>query len=231
MNENLIIPKLPNPEGQAKLILASNAMQLVTPVFFQPNANDIAIEQSQQPDSYNWMGNPVFDTIQFDPVSYEQEDYFSNSNFLSDTGQTTRKVSLTGLRLEHCMHIVNMTKNIITTPIAGANGTVKEYIGLGDYQITLSGMLVNRYANTPPENEMKLLVDYCKAPIPIPVYSNFLAYFEISTIVISGEPNFTQIEGTRNAIAFTLDCLSDRPFEVEYNYDKRIDIPVSNPRF
>lgn len=231
MEENLIIPKLPNPEGQAKLILASNALQLVTPVFFKPDANNIAIEQSQTPDAYNWMGNPVFDTVMLDAVSYVQENYFSNSKFLSDTGQTTRKVSLTGIRLDNCMHIVNMAKNIITTPIAGANGTVKEYIGLGDYQITLSGMLVNRHANTPPEQDMKLLVDYCKAPVAIPIFSNFLAYFEISSIVIVGEPSFSQIEGTRNAIMFTINCISDTPFEVEYNYDKRIDIPVYNPRF
>lgn len=217
-NLPLTIPEqLPNPEGQAKMILRSNN-QLVQPLFFTVDAKKLLIEKAQVPDLYNWMGLPVFDTVTFDTLSYKTND-----------GQ---KINTESLQLTNCMHVVNMVKNVIRTPVAGADGTVKEYIGLSDYNIILSGMLVSQYANTPPVKELKTLHEYCKAPIPIPVSSNFLLYFGITTIVIVGEPTFTQIEGTRNAIQFTINCVSDKPFEVEFNQNnKGKTSPVSVPSF
>ncbi len=218
-NSPLIIPKqLPNPEGQAKLILASNGLGLIQPVFFKVDENSLAIEQSQQPDLMNWMGLPVFDTVTFDTIHYETLDGKSRA--------------VDKLQLTNCMHVVNMVKNVIKTPIPGADGTVKEFIGLSDYSITLSGLLVSKYANVPPELEIKELYEFCKAPVPIPVYSNFLAFFEVFSIVIDGEPTFTQLEGIRNAIQFSVNCVSDKPFEVEYNQNnKGKTSPVSVPSF
>lgn len=217
-NLPLTIPEqLPNPEGQAKMILRSNN-QLVQPLFFTVDAKKLLIEKAQVPDLYNWMGLPVFDTVTFDTLSYK-----TNDGKLIGVGK---------MQMTNCMHVVNMVKNIIRTPVAGADGTVKEYIGLSDYNITLSGWLVSKYANTPPELEIKQLYEFCKAPVPIGVYSNFLAYFEIFSIVIEGEPSFTQIEGTRNAIQFTINCVSDKPFEVEFNQNnKGKTSPVSVPSF
>lgn len=232
-NSPLIIPKqLPNPEGQAKLILASNGLGLIQPVFFKVDENSLAIEQSQQPDiPANWMGLPVFDTVTLASGTFKGDDDkpFAGVSYVNNQGL---KIDTKPLQLTNCLHVVNMVKNIIKTPIAGADGTVKEFIGLSDYSITLSGMLVSQYANTPPQEEIRQLYELCKAPIPIPVASNFLTYFEIFTIVIDGEPTFTQIEGTRNAIMFTINCVSDKPFEVEFNQNnKGKTSPVSVPSF
>lgn len=206
-NTPFIVPKqLPNPEGQAKLILASNGLGLIQPQFFKIDHSKVQQEEAQQPDLFNWMGLPVFDTVTFDEVHYETLD--------------GKPRAVDKLQLINCMHVVNMVKNVIKTPIPGAEGTVKEFIGLSDYSITLSGFLVSQYANVPPELEMKELYEFCKAPVPIPVYSNFLAFFEVFSIVIDGEPTFTQLEGIRNAIQFTINCVSDKDFAIEYNQNK-----------
>jgi hypothetical protein len=206
---DLIVPKqLPNPEGQAKLILKSNGQQLVQPIFFKVDEANMAIEQANRPDATNWMGLPVFDTVTFDSLVYTR----------SSDG---KNIGIGKMQLQNCMHIVSMVKNVITTPITGSDGTVKEYIGLGDYSITLSGMLINKHANTPPELETRQLFEFCRAPVPLKVASNFLSYFEIFSIVVTGEPTFTQIEGTRNAILFSIPCVSDIPFEVEYNQNNK----------
>jgi hypothetical protein len=208
------VPKqLPNPEGQAKMILRSNGLAFVQPIFFTVDSANMALEQAQTPDLKNWMGLPVFDTVQIDEVHYTRND-----------GQN---IGIDKMILQNVLHIVTIPKNIVKTPIPGGDGTVKEYIGLDDHRITLSGMLVSPHQNVPPSKEMKQLIDLCKAPVPLNLYSNFLALFEVFTVVVDEEPTFTQIEGTRNAVNFSINCVSDRPFEVEYNQaNKSVSVPM-----
>lgn len=213
----MLIPTKDILVNQAKLIVRTNLGPLISPRFYVIDQKNLELEQSQQPDMQSWMGLPVFDTVVFDEIRYTTND--------------GKNIGISKMTLQNCMHVVNMVKNVVKTPISGGDGTVKEYIGMGDYVITLSGMLVSQHANTPPTLEKKQLIDFCKAPVPINLYSNFLADFEVFSIVVEGEPTFTQIEGTRNAVMFTVPCCSDKPFEVEYNSFAAKFNPKSRPSF
>lgn len=79
-------------------------------------------------------------------------------------------------------------RNIVTTAMVGMDGTIKEYINEGDYQINLllgiaamqGGVQVDEY----PEaelRELRLLLDEKAA---LDVHSEFLAIFDIDHIVI-----------------------------------------------
>ena len=113
---------------------------------------------------------------------------------------------------------VNQTKNIVTTPIQGRNGTVKEYISDGDFDITININICNAYNNTFPKAEVEALYNILKANTSLQVNSDFLNYFGITDIVVT---NYTapQVQGTVNEQNFIINAISDEPFEVRLSRD------------
>ena len=202
------IPKPPNPLGQAKLILESNGLRAIQPKFFSLDNKELAIEQSQIADKQSWMGTPMFDIFRF------------NGGFSYTNDQGVKVNIEVAITLDYCLLTVNQTKNIIVTPIQGAPGTVKEYIGMGDYQITVTGMIINRAANAPAiglggENTLQ---EYLLAPIPLSVSCNFLDFFGINTVVVQSF-KIGQVTGARNSVDFSMELLSDTDpvFQIKTN--------------
>jgi hypothetical protein len=194
-------------ENKAKLILKSNTTQFLAPKFFKVDESNVSIEQNEytlakQDYPKGKFGIPVFDAIQFDKLSYNRP---------SD-GQL---LSVSQLFFETALIEVNQSKIIVQTQVQGRNGTVKEYITDGDWEVTITGAMISEHSNVPPELQIRHLNEFKNAPVPISVYSNFLAYFEIFSLVIK-DFRVNQIEGTRNAISFTINCISDIPFEIQY---------------
>lgn len=109
---------------------------------------------------------------------------------------------------------VTMIKNIVRTPISGRNGTVKEYMSDGDYDISITGMLVSDYPDSFPQDQVDLLKAYCDANVPIAVSSNRLSTYGIKSIVIT-DYTFKQTEGMRNVVPFELLCISEIPYELQ----------------
>jgi len=62
------------------------------------------------------------------------------------------------LILESVLIEVRQTKNIQRTPVQGRNGTVKEYIADGDYDITIRGVITTPRINSYPLDEVRALV-------------------------------------------------------------------------
>lgn len=198
------LPKPPNPLGQAQLILESNGLRAIQPKFFSLDDKELQREQNLAYDKTSWMGTPIFDAFKFS----------GGFNYINDEGVNV--IVKDGFSLDYCLLTVNQTKNIITTSIQGAPGTVKEYIGLGDYQITVQGMLIERSANVPAlglagESTLK---DFLNAPIPLSISCNFLDFFKINTIVVQSY-RIEQIAGSRNAVNISMELLSEYAPELQ----------------
>ena len=130
-----------------------------------------------------------------------------------------------GLTIPNMIIEVNQTKNIITTPIQGRDGTVKEFISRGDYLISLSGIITGKMdeetgevrdiGNVYPEDDVNKLITICEVPGSLDVTSTFLGMFlkEDSNVVIT-DYNIPQQIGVRNFQTFTINMLSDTPINL-----------------
>ena len=125
--------------------------------------------------------------------------------------------------LNDCIMVVSTEKEIITTKLAGRNGTVKEYVSDGDYTIDVTASITGDYmlssgqtfgAETDyPLQEMALFIKILKAQITLDVTSDWLALFNIKSVVIKNY-NFPQ-ETFSNSQNFTMTMLSDEPYEIK----------------
>jgi len=110
---------------------------------------------------------------------------------------------------------VNQNRNIVTTNIAGLDGSVKEFINNGDYNITIRGFFSSDDADVYPAVDVRTLSAYLKAPVSLKITNLFLNdYFGITDIVPVSY-SFHQQEGVRNVQYFTIECLSDIAFEIK----------------
>lgn len=107
---------------------------------------------------------------------------------------------------------VCLTKNIVTTAIAGRNGTVKEQIAASDYEISLTFALMNDH-DAYPEEQMKALTTLVNANAALYVDSAFLRIFNIDRVVISQMEVEQETFGNYQNVELTL--LSDDDYEVE----------------
>lgn len=155
-------------------------------------------------------------------VSYLGTPVYSNLIFLSegvDVGNPTTLDPDAGkrdLRIDTVLMTVDMTKNIVKTPIQGRNGTVKEYISDGDYMINIKGAIVSPYPLKYPQDDVDLLIRYLKVNTQIGVASFFLELFGISDIVIE-KYRIAEKLGSRNEVPFEIDAISDTPIEFQLN--------------
>jgi hypothetical protein len=104
---------------------------------------------------------------------------------------------------------VNQSKNIVTTQIQGRNGTVKEYIGMGDYGIIINGIITTKNGNGHyPIDEVRDLKLMLNANKPIKVASTYLQNLDIKTIVIK-DYEFAQETGGYSYQKFSITAMSD----------------------
>ncbi len=151
------------------------------------------------------LGTPVFSKLHFLPGAYKTIKF----------GKIV-PVPYAGIALDTVLITVSMSKNIITTPVNGRRGTVKEYINDGDFQVNIKGSLVDDNSGRYPVEQMALLRSVCGAQEAIKVTSDFLLLFSITHLVIQSY-NFSQSEGYRNVQLFDLNCVSDIPVELNIN--------------
>lgn len=117
---------------------------------------------------------------------------------------------------------VNMQKNIVKTEIQGRNGTVKEYISDGDYEVRLRGGIFGRDAYAQkidrayPKKELTALKELLRLPEPLSVTSEYLQLFSIYDLVVE-DFKFPQQEGVQNIQLFDITCSQDIPIQLEVN--------------
>lgn len=118
------------------------------------------------------------------------------------------------MNINDCKITVQQQKNIIKTAIAGMNGTVKEYISDGDYQITLKGRISSNKPDVFPQEEVEKLGSFLRHSDILPVASEYLrTVFGIFNIVIDSY-TFERKEGESSTQEYEIKCLSHQPIEL-----------------
>jgi len=196
-----------NPKGQAQLILKSAGMAILKPKFYNADENtnvltqqDLAVEEGRDNLTNGFFGLPIFDIVIFEKLNYKT---------LQNEDITVEEFSM-GVAL--CD--VVQSKNIVTTAIQGRNGTIKEYISDGDYQINIKGVVTSAAQDFYPDQDVRRLKAFLDAPVSFKVASVYLNRLGITDLVVN---NYTlnQSEGMRNVQYFDINCFSEKPFELQ----------------
>jgi len=140
------------------------------------------------------LGTPVMQNITFGSVTY--------TDFITNRLITTKALTLINILLT-----VSQAKKIITTEIQGRNGTVKEYIGMDDYEISINGIIAGDNGNH-PATEINTLMSMLTARVTTPVTCEYLQNLGINNVVIK---DFTlqQDAGGYSTQNFSITALSD----------------------
>ena len=117
------------------------------------------------------------------------------------------------MNLETVLLTVNQPIRVIKTEIQGRDGTVKEYIGKADANITINGILTGKNGVHPKE-EVNRLRRWLEAPISKGVVSWWLDNLGISDIVVE-DFTFPQTMGGYSYQAFSIQAVSDVPVELK----------------
>lgn len=152
-----------------------------------------------------------------DDAVYLQDGYFGGSLpvWLPLVLQKVEGIS-SDLLLRNAIVTLSQHRKIVTTDVQGMDGTVKEYINNGDYELTVQGTLAVPGYNFPKDaiNELRA---YMEARVPIPIVSSYLNSMNIYDIVITEWS--LQWAGYINAVPYKFTALSDMPIELVLNED------------
>jgi hypothetical protein len=173
-----------------------------TPVIKNDNPYVGKIPTGVDPDPAMYLsplGTPVVADIVFEGGTYTDD-------------ETGRQITFETITLATVLVNMNQPKRIVLTPIQGRDGSVKEYIGMDDYQITIQGVITGPNG-TYPMREVAALHAMLKAPITIPVVSAYLQLFDIFNIVVV-DFSFDQEPGGYSKQNFVLNAISDKPVEL-----------------
>lgn len=111
---------------------------------------------------------------------------------------------------------ISRSKNIVTTQITGQNGTIKEYISNGDYNISIvvgvaavkDGVIVDEYP-TEGLQELRQFLDNNEA---LEINSEFLKIFNIDRIVVK---SFSVTQSTEsNYQSVNISAISDEEYNI-----------------
>lgn len=111
---------------------------------------------------------------------------------------------------------ISRSKNIVTTQMVGMNGTIKEYINDGDYNLNIvvgvaavkDGVIVDEY----PSEGLRNLRTFLDDNEALNVHSEFLDVFDISSIVIS---SFSVSQDTAsNYQSVSISAVSDEEYDI-----------------
>lgn len=151
-----------DPNILAEPLIANNEVKpvLVPDQLRKPGGSDYKTK---------YLGTYVFDTLTLGPDQFFDSKFNNEGIYIKKTNATT----LDALRLNSAIMSVTVDRTIIqTTPIGSTIGTIKEFISLGEYNIKITGHIVNDENPLDyPTQIVQLLNQYVKAPIAITVNS------------------------------------------------------------
>lgn len=173
------------------------ALKYVRPKFFK--FDSVAPQEIQR---VSMLNSPVYDGLTFFEGVWVDEDGFDNYypelNFDSVLVRVSRK------------------KNIVKTTLAARNGTVKEHISFGDYEIQVDGFLVSEDRNSYPTDLIREFHLLANSPEQVKLKSKLLDLFEIDTVVIENWSVKPEV-GKPNSIPFSMKLSSDDDLILQVN--------------
>lgn len=155
------------------------------------------------------LGTPVFSDLNISAIEYvdpQNPDRVIKSQGIGDPSDSNL------FRIDTVLFTVDMTKNIILTPIQGRPGTIKEFISDGDYHVNIRGVLTGVNGEY-PKDAFRILMDILKAPIALDVNSWYLSQLGIFQIVVT-DFQVNQPEAMLNTQPFEINCISETPVEL-----------------
>lgn len=177
----------------------------------------------------------AFSYGKFTPLLVTKEDIeLKGSNYIGVPTLTSLAFEYNNVRvvIVECIITVNQEKNIVTTPLQGRDGTVKEYVSDGDYTIAVeagvSSYVIdqktqsdNNDSHAYPLSQLEDIIDIFKIKDTLAVHSDFLTLFGITNVVIK---SYGMVQETHsNRQGFTIQMLSDTPYEIKMQQDANIN--------
>lgn len=162
---------------------------------------------------------------------FKPSEYIGNEGnpTLSELKELEGQTWLTSLAIKHgdkefifneCLISLNMEKNIVTTALQGRNGTIKEYVSDGDYNISIDAGVSTytieqngEYNIDYPKDAVKELKDILSLPETLEVQSDFLEIFGIKSAVVKAFSLQQETHSNRQSI--NIQMLSDEPYEIK----------------
>ena len=123
------------------------------------------------------------------------------------------------LELADAVAAVSRERRIVSTALVGRDGTVKEYINEGDWQVNLvvgiqavrDGVIADEW----PSDELRELRKILDAKTSVEVQSEFLGVFDITKIVIKSYSAQQTTEANYQAVSIS--AVSDEDYEIYSN--------------
>lgn len=203
------IPTFANPVTTGPFIIPSVPLNQLLRTFNIQNAAPVPtnpltgfVPAGYTPDQKLYLsalGTPVVINLIFDSVAYTDMN-------------TGRKMVTQLLQFDAVLCTLSQAKKIVKTEIQGRDGTVKEYIGLDDYQVTINGIIAGTNGNY-PFSAVQYLKQMLDAPVSVPVVSTFLNNLGIYNLVVE-DYSIPQEAGGYSKQDFTINAISDSPIEL-----------------
>ncbi|MCC3159522.1 DUF6046 domain-containing protein [Hymenobacter sp. 15J16-1T3B] len=113
---------------------------------------------------------------------------------------------------------IDRPKLIVTTEIQGRDGSVKEYISDGDFQLTIKGILAppisnGQYARRYPEAEVQALKRVLDLPEALPIACRLCGLHGIHNVVVKHR-SWPPLPGFTNLQAYEIQLVSDNAPEL-----------------
>ena len=154
---------------------------------------------SSETDGVGLLGLPIYQNLEIQQVDYN--------------GQTFGPITLLDVIIT-----TSLPRNIVTTPVTGRSGTVKEFISNGDYVISIRGGLYSE-GQLPPNDQLRDLRRLLELPLALPVSCTLLEVMGIYNIVPTSV-SWPKVPGYINVQGFEIEALSDLPVELELKLEE-----------
>lgn len=114
--------------------------------------------------------------------------------------------------LENAIVEISQSRNIVTTNLQDRDGTVKEFISNGDYQLNIKGLLFEKNWSI-PKKQTRLLHRLCTYPDNLQIIHDFCNLLNIFEIVVTdfAFPYTPYL----NCVTFEINALSDFPLTLK----------------
>lgn len=172
------------------------------------------LQPSRTGEAPSWDGRGGSVTTRDVPIPITDKSYWEGRYVLCEL--TLRSQDGRTLVINDAVCAISRAKNIVSTQMVGKDGSVKEYINDGDYQLNIvvgvvavrNGAIVDEY----PEEGLRELRAFFDEKAAILVHSAFLEIFGIGSIVIK---SFSVSQDTAsNYQSVSISAVSDDEYNV-----------------